>query len=87
LRVSCHAPFSDNTPAKERSPEDLIRFWLGHADESVTDGYSKVKEDVAFRRHCAESVGLGFELSAQAQIQEPVVAPICTMREVLSIVL
>ena len=27
---------------KNRAPEDLIRFWLGHADETVTDGYSKL---------------------------------------------
>jgi integrase len=33
---------------KNRVPEDLLRFWIGHADRSVTDGYSKVKEDVAF---------------------------------------
>jgi integrase len=34
---------------KNRVPEDLIRFWIGHADQTVTDGYSKVKEDVSFR--------------------------------------
>lgn len=45
---------------KRRAPEDLLRFWVGHADQSVTDGYSKVKEDVEFRRFTAEQVGLGF---------------------------
>jgi integrase len=50
---------------KNRAPEDLIRFWLGHADKSVTDGYSKLKEDVAFRQLCAANVGLGFELPAE----------------------
>jgi integrase len=35
---------------KRRVPEDLLRFWIGHADKSVTDGYSKVKEDVEYRR-------------------------------------
>ena len=29
---------------KQHAPEDLIRFWLGHADKSVTDSYSKLKE-------------------------------------------
>jgi integrase len=29
---------------KQRVPEDLLRFWIGHADGSVTDGYSKVKD-------------------------------------------
>jgi hypothetical protein len=31
---------------KNRTPEDLIRYWLGHADETVTDGHSKLREDV-----------------------------------------
>jgi hypothetical protein len=47
---------------KQRVPEDLLRFWVGHADQSVTDGYSKVKEDVEFRRFTAEQAGLGFHM-------------------------
>jgi len=50
---------------KQRAPEDLIRFWLGHANRSVTDRYSKLKEDVTFRKKIAEQVGIGFELSAE----------------------
>ena len=30
---------------KNRVPEDLLRFWIGHANTSVTDGYSKMKDD------------------------------------------
>ena len=45
---------------KPRAPEDLIRFWLGHAEQSVTDGYSKLAEDVEFRAQVAETVGTGF---------------------------
>jgi integrase len=45
---------------KNRVPEDLIRFWLGHANRTVTDGYSRLKEDVQFRREWAERVGVGF---------------------------
>jgi integrase len=56
---------------KNRTPEDLIRFWLGHADETVTDGYSKLGEDVEYRKQVAAEVGLGFEISAQ----KPVVVP------------
>jgi len=63
---------------KSGVPEDLIRFWIGHADKSVTDGYSRVREDVAFRTLCTENAGLGFELPAQNQIQKPEVAPRCT---------
>jgi integrase len=51
---------------KQREPEDLLRFWIGHADGSVTDGYSKVKEDVEFRRFTAEQAGLGFHIPTVA---------------------
>jgi len=62
---------------KQRAPEDLIRFWLGHANRSVTDDYSKVKEDVTFRKKVAEQVGIGFELSAPDFDD----APKCTQSE------
>lgn len=47
---------------KNRAPEDLTRFWLGHANKTVTDEYAKLFEDVEFRRAVAESMGLGFTL-------------------------
>jgi integrase len=47
---------------KNRTPDDLIRFWLGHADETVTDGYSKLCEDVQYRREVADKTGLRFPL-------------------------
>lgn len=59
---------------KNRVPEDILRFWIGHADKNVTDGYSKVKEDVAFRQLCAANVGLGFELPAEIPAEKPDVA-------------
>jgi integrase len=65
---------------KRCAPEDLIRFWLGHANKSVTDLYSKLKEDVTFRRKVAEQVGIGFELPAE----KPEPAPNCIQRELLS---
>jgi integrase len=58
---------------KNRTPEDLIRFWLGHADESVTDGYSKLREDVEYRREVVDKIGLGFEISPQTPDVVPVV--------------
>jgi hypothetical protein len=51
---------------KNRTPEDLIRFWLGHAVETVTDGHSKLRDDTEYRREVADQVGLGFEIPAQA---------------------
>jgi integrase len=47
---------------KNRVPEDILRFWIGHADKTVTDGYSKVKDDMEFRRVCAANVGVGFDV-------------------------
>lgn len=38
---------------------------MGHENDTVGDGYSKMKEDVAFRLEQAESVGLGFALPPQ----------------------
>jgi hypothetical protein len=49
---------------KQRAPEDLIKFWLGHAKQSVTDGYSKLAEDLEFRREVVEKVGTGFAVPA-----------------------
>jgi integrase len=65
---------------KQHAPEDLVRFWLGHANGSITDRYSKLNEDVAFRKKVAEQVGLGFELP----VEKLEVAPNCTHSELLS---
>ena len=35
---------------------------MGHENETVGDGYSKMKDDVAFRLEQAETMGLGFAL-------------------------
>jgi serine/threonine protein kinase len=35
---------------KNNVPKDLEHFWIGHADQEVGDIYSKLKEDVKFRR-------------------------------------
>ncbi len=45
---------------KQRTPEDLVRFWMGHAKSSVTDSYSKVSDDVDYRQEVAEAIGAGF---------------------------
>jgi integrase len=46
------------------TPEDILRFWIGHADQSVTDRYSKMSKRIQSRREWAEKVGLGFDLPA-----------------------
>jgi integrase len=71
---------------KNRVPEDVLRFWIGHADKTVTDGYSKVRDDVAFRQLCAANVGLGFVLPIESLVAECDVAPNCTQTVPLSTV-
>jgi hypothetical protein len=44
---------------KQRTPEDLTRFWIGHGDKSVTDRYAKIREDENFRKSVAAEVGTG----------------------------
>ncbi len=53
-----------NTHLRNRTecPEGLQKFWMGHADESMSDRYDKIKEDVKFRREWAEKAGFGFKL-------------------------
>jgi integrase len=49
-------------------PEDILRFWIGHADKSLTDRYSKMKQRIESRKEWAEKAGVGFLC----------LAPICT---------
>jgi hypothetical protein len=44
---------------------DLIHFWAGRAGNSVTDDYSKLKDDLGFRKQIVTRVGLGFELPSK----------------------
>jgi hypothetical protein len=54
--------FSVTHLRKQGTPEDLLRFWIGHGDKTVTDWYAKLCEDVAFRKSQTERVGIGFSL-------------------------
>lgn len=72
-KTGCHAfrRFRISWLRKNLVPEDLIRFWQGHAGRTVKDGYSKLKEDVQFRKQVVEKVGLGFEIPSE----NPVIGP------------
>lgn len=59
------------------TPEDILRFWIGHADKSVTDRYSKMSKRIQTRREWAEKAGLGFSL--------PEFCTQCTKESVISI--
>jgi hypothetical protein len=43
-------------------PEDIIRYWVGHAGKDITDRYSKLAENVELRKVWALRAGLGFSL-------------------------
>lgn len=44
------------------TPEDIIRYWVGHAGAGITDRYSKLAECKELRKQWAKRSGLGFEL-------------------------
>jgi hypothetical protein len=47
---------------KQKTPEDLIRLWLGYGGTSVTDLYVNIEKEKAWRKEEAERVGVGFTL-------------------------
>jgi integrase len=63
------------THLREKSvPEDILRFWIGHANTSTTDEYSKLKTNLAFRGKWAVKAGLGFAIPVENPIGKPAVA-------------
>jgi hypothetical protein len=53
------------------TPPSLIKFWLAHAGQDMSDPYDKAKNDVQFRKAVAERAGLGFELPAEKSVVGP----------------
>jgi hypothetical protein len=41
---------------------NLIRFWLGHGVDSVTDCYATIADEKGWRKTEAEKAGIGFAL-------------------------
>ena len=63
---------------KQRVPEDLLMFWIGHEPRSVTDGYSRLKDDTEYRQLVAEEAGLGFVLEPELhELNENAVTVTC----------
>jgi len=53
-------------------PEDIVRFWVGHEGQSITDRYSKLSENVELRRTWSRREDLlGFELPRFAKSGHP----------------
>jgi integrase len=65
--------FRAETLRRERVPEDLVRFWLGHASTSVTDNYANgLREDLVWRQEWAQRTGLGFAVNGLLGLQNVV---------------
>lgn len=65
--------FRTETLRRARLPEDLIKLWLGHSKDTVTDFYaSGLSKDLAWRREWCDRVGLGFSLAGLLGLQNVV---------------
>jgi integrase len=42
--------------------EEIIRTWLGHAGQTISDRYSKLAENAELRKQMAARAGLGFDI-------------------------
>jgi integrase len=63
-KVGLHAfrRFRTETLRRALVPEDLVKLWLGHSKQSVTDFYAAgLQNDEAWRREWCERAGLRFE--------------------------
>jgi hypothetical protein len=84
--LSKHVAPADKVPNASSGPGvrlaylEVCKLESVHANKSVTDDYSKVKEDETYRKQVAEQVGIGFELPAS----DTDVAPNCTQSELLA---
>lgn len=56
-------------------PEEILRAWVGHSCNGITDKYSKLAEDVGLRKLWAKKV-LGFALPKLPQFKQAVTADV-----------
>jgi hypothetical protein len=57
--------FFDISDLARKKPKTDITFWHGHVGKTVTDTYSKLRDEAEFRKRVAEKVGLGFEFPSE----------------------
>jgi integrase len=62
---------------KQRVMEVLLRIWVGHSTEGITDKYTveALKRDVGYRKATAEQAGLGFHMPLAPQLPVARIAP------------
>ncbi len=44
------------------TPEDILKYWIGHGSKDISDRYSKLAQNEALRKEWAEKAGLGFTI-------------------------
>jgi hypothetical protein len=54
--------------SKSKVPDDLKKFWMGHAKTSQTEEYVKLFDEVEYRREVADTIGMGFNLLPEKPI-------------------
>lgn len=72
-KIGLHAfrRFRAETLRRARVPEDLIKLWLGHSKQTVTDFYAVgLERDEAWRREWCERVGPGFKVDGILGLQD-----------------
>lgn len=73
IGLHCFRRFRTETLRRACVPEDLIKQWLGHAKDTVTDFYaSGLKNDLAWRQEQCARAGLGFSLVGLHGLQNTV---------------
>jgi integrase len=43
-------------------PDGILKYWMGHADEDMTDNYDRSSEDTQYRADVAKAMGVGFDV-------------------------
>ena len=56
--------------------EDIVKLWMGHADKTISDRYSRLRLDREFRRDQCRLAGLGFELRTGSTDQSSTLVPL-----------
>lgn len=72
-KVGFHAfrRFRTETLRRAVVPEDLIKLWLGHSKNTVTDDYAGgLSKDLAWRREWCDRVELGFSVVGLLGLQK-----------------
>lgn len=54
--------------SKSKVPDDLKKFWMGHAKTNQTEEYVQLFDEVKYRREVADTIGLGFDLLPEKPI-------------------